>query len=185
MPFDQVVDFSVLKKLASEEKYASQKNEYRVQFASKSTGEIIAESPEVLTNTVIIHFAPNRHNLDHKVLRVQADGTEKEELYDPNVDFVLEEISKIVGQFGAARVIIEGHTDASMKSLLPDDSLVKELSGNRANAVKEALVQKYKLDPNQFNAVGRGWDRPADSTDPLNSAKNRRVEVRVFSAELE
>ena len=185
VPFDQVVDFSILKKLASEEKYASQKNEYRVQFAPKSTGEIIAESDEVLTNTVIIHFAPNHHELNHKVIRAQADGSEKEEFYDPNVDFVLEEISKVVGQFGAARIVIEGHTDASMKSLLPDDTLVKELSGHRANAVKEALAQKYSLDPNQFNAVGMGWDRPADPSDPLNGAKNRRVEIRVFSAEQE
>lgn len=185
VPFDQVVDFSVLKKLASEEKYSSQKNEYRVQFAPKSTGEIMAESDEVLTNTVIIHFAPNRHDLKHKVTRTKSDGTEVEELYDPNVDFVLEEISRLVGQFGAARVVIEGHSDASMKSLLPDDSLVKELSGNRANAVKEALAQQYQLDPNQFNAVGVGWDRPADPADPLNNAKNRRVEIRVFSAEQE
>ncbi len=183
--FEKVVDFSVLQKLAGEEKYASQKNEYRVQFAPKSTNEIMAESDEVLTNTVIIHFAANKHNLDHKVTRIQPDGSEKEEMYDPNVDFVLEEISKVVGQFGAARVVIEGHTDASMKSLLPDDSLVKELSGNRANAVKEALARKYQLDPNQFNAVGIGWDRPADPTDPLNNAKNRRVEIRVFSAEQE
>ncbi|MEZ6130601.1 MAG: phosphate ABC transporter substrate-binding/OmpA family protein [Planctomycetaceae bacterium] len=185
VPFDQVVDFSILQKLNKEEKYSSQKNEYRVQFAPKSTGEILAESDEVLTNTVIIHFAPNRHDLDYKVTRTQPDGTEKEELYDPNVDFVLEEISKVVGQFGAARVIIEGHTDSSMRSLLPDDSLVKELSGYRANAVKEALVQKYQLDPNQFNAVGMGWDRPADPADPGNHAKNRRVEIRVFSAEQE
>ena len=185
VPFDKVADFSIIKKLADEEKYASQKNEYRVAFAPKSTGDIIAESAEVLTNTVIIHFAPNHHNLEHTVTRTQDDGTQVEELYDPNVNFVLEEISKLVGQFGAARVIIEGHTDASMKSVLPDDVLVKQLSGNRANAVKEALVERYQLDPNQFNASGVGWDRPADPGDPGNHAKNRRVEIRVFSAEAE
>jgi len=70
-----------------------------------------------------------------------------------------------------------------MKALLPDDGLVKQLSENRANSVKEALIQKYRLDPNQFNAVGVGWDRPGDSRDPMNHAKNRRVEIRVFSAE--
>ncbi|MCP4173701.1 MAG: OmpA family protein, partial [Fuerstiella sp.] len=185
VPFDNVVDFSILQKLGQEEAYASQKNEYQVQFAPKSTGEIRAESDEVLTNTVIIHFPPNRHDLDHKVTRTQGDGTQVEELYDPNVDFVLEEISKLVGQFGAARVVIEGHTDASMKSLLPDDSLVKELSGNRANSVKEALVQKFQLDPNQFNANGAGWDTPADPNDPGNHAKNRRVEIHVYAAEVE
>jgi ABC-type nitrate/sulfonate/bicarbonate transport system substrate-binding protein len=181
--FDQVADFSIIQKLAEVEKYASQKNEYQVQFVPKTTGQIVAESDEVLTNTVIIHFAPNKHDLFHKVTRKQSDGTTIEELYDPNVDFVLEEIANLVGQFGAARVVIEGHTDASMKSLLPDDSVVKELSGNRAKAVKEALVQKHKLDPNQFNTDGVGWDRPADPQDPGNHAKNRRVEIRVFSAE--
>lgn len=183
--FDKVVDFSILQKLAKEEKYASQKNEYRVAFAPKATSEIVAESDEVLTNTVIIHFAPNRHDLKHKVIRKKDDGTEVEELYDPNVDFVLEEISNLVAGFGAARVLIEGHTDASMKPLLPDDELVKQLSANRANAVKEALVEKYQLDPNQFNASGVGWDRPADPNDPGNNAKNRRVEIRVFTAESE
>lgn len=183
VPFEQVVDFSIIQKLGAEEKYASQKNEYRVQFAPKATSQIIAEADEVLTNTVIIHFAANDHNLQHKVLRKNADGEDVEELYDPNVEFVLEEIAKLVAQFGAARVIIEGHTDASMKSVLPDDSLVKELSGNRANAVKESLVEEYQLDPNQLNASGVGWDRPADPQDSGNHAKNRRVEIRVFSAE--
>ena len=79
--------------------------------------------------------------------------------------------------------MIEGHSDSSMKALLPDDVLVKQLSENRANSVKESLIQKYKLGPNQFNAAGIGWDRPADPKDPLNHAKNRRVEIRVFSAE--
>ena len=181
--FDQVADFSVLKRLQSEEKYASQRDEYQARFAPKTTGDIIAESDEVLTNTVIIHFAPNNSELMKKVTRKSADGKEIEELYDPNVEFVLEEISKIVGQFGAARIVIEGHSDASMKALLPDDVLVKQLSENRANSVKEALIEKYKLDPNQFNAAGIGWDRPVDLKDPLNHAKNRRVEIRVFSAE--
>ena len=183
--FDKVVDFSVLQKLAEEEKYSSQKNEYRISFTPKSTEEITAESEEVLTNTVIIHFAPNKHDLNHKIIRTKDDGSQVEELYDPNVDFVLEQISKLVSQFGAARVIIEGHTDASMRSLLPDDTLVKQLSANRANAVKEAIVQKYNLDPNQFNSEGKGWDVPADPKDPLNNAKNRRVEIKVFSAEVE
>lgn len=181
--FDKVVDFSILQKLQQEEKYASQKDEYQVQFVPRTTGEIIAESDEVLTNTVIIHFAPNNHDLLHKVVRRGPDGREKEEFYDPNADLVLSEISALVGKFGAARVIIEGHTDSSMKALLPDAVLVKQLAENRANSVREALVQKFQLDPNQFNASGVGWDRPADPGDPLNHAKNRRVEIRVFAAE--
>ena len=54
----------------------------------------------------------------------------------------------------------------------------------RANAVKQALVRKFKtLQPNQFVTAGMGWDRPADLNDPQNSAKNRRVEIKVYPLE--
>ena len=38
-------------------------------------------------------------------------------------------------QFGAARIVIEGHTDSSMKGRIPGE-VVKELSSRRANAVR-------------------------------------------------
>ena len=90
---------------------------------------------------------------------------------------------KLAGQYGAARIVIEGHTDGSMKGQVPK-SLVQELSLNRANAVKEAIVRKFaSLQPNQFATSGMGWDRPADSADSENAAKNRRVEIKVYPAE--
>jgi NitT/TauT family transport system substrate-binding protein len=180
--FDQVMDFSILQKLASEAKYASQKNEYDVHFAPASAGSIQGEKNEILTKTIVIHFFPNSWDLNKKVTR-NTDGKDVEELYDPNVGFVVEEVGKLAGQFGAARIVIEGHSDASMKGQVPK-SLVQELSTNRANSVKEALVRKFpSLQPNQFSATGLGWDRPADSSDPDNGAKNRRVEIKVYPAE--
>lgn len=180
VPFDQVMDFSLIEKLGKEARYSSQKDEYQTRFAPATVSEIRAEN-EILTNTVFIHFFPNSWDL-HKKITKTKDGKEVEQLYDPNVDYVLEDIAKLVGQFGAARIVIEGHTDSSMKGQVPA-SLVKELSLNRANAVKQALVEKYKLDPNQFGVEGLGWDRPADPADPLNHAKNRRVEIKVYPAE--
>jgi len=183
--FDQVMDFSIIAKLGTEAKYKQQKDEYEVVLAPKTVTEIRAESEEILTNTIVIHFAPNSWDLHRKITR-EIDGKEVEQLYDPAVDMVLEEAAKLAGQFGAARIIIEGHTDASMKGAVPE-SLIKELAMNRANAVKEELVNpnKYKLDPNKFSVDGVGWDRPADSNDPLNHAKNRRVEIKVYPAEME
>jgi NitT/TauT family transport system substrate-binding protein len=180
--FDQVMDFSILQKLAGESKYASQKNEYDVHFAPASAGSIQGEKNEILTKTIVIHFFPNSWDLNKKVTR-NTDGKDVEELYDPNVGFVVEEVGKLAGQFGAARIVIEGHTDGSMKGQVPK-SLVQELSTNRANSVKEALVRKFpSLQPNQFSATGLGWDRPADTSDPDNGAKNRRVEIKVYPAE--
>ncbi|MEZ4588174.1 MAG: phosphate ABC transporter substrate-binding/OmpA family protein [Gemmatimonadales bacterium] len=180
--FDQVMDFSVIKKLGNEAKYANQKNEYQVQFAPTSAAAIQGESNEILTKTVVIHFFPNSWDLDKKIEKT-VNGRTTEELYDPNTPFVVEEIAELAGQYGAARVVIEGHTDASMQGTVPP-ALVKELSLNRANAVKEALVRKFPgLDPNQLVTSGVGWDRPADPSDPGNHAKNRRVEVKIYPAE--
>jgi NitT/TauT family transport system substrate-binding protein len=179
--FDQVMDFSVIQKLGGEEKYKSQRDEYQIQLAPKTVGEIRAESPEILTNTVVIHFYPNDWDLHKKITR-QVNGQTVEEPYDPNVDNVLEGIGKLVGQFGAARMVIEGHTDSSLRGQVSAD-LVKELAMSRANAVREALVQKYNFEPTRFVVDGMGWDRPADPKNPFDHAKNRRVEIKVYPAE--
>jgi len=180
--FDQVMDYSIIDKLGKDTKYSSQKDEYQIHLAPKTVGEIRGAEQEILTNTVIIRFFPNSWDL-RKTVTKKVDGKDVEQLYDPNVDLVLDEIAKLAGQFGAARIIIEGHTDTSMQGQVPA-TLVEELSLNRANSVKEALLEKYKsLDPNRFAVEGMGWKRPADSNDPGNHAKNRRVEIKVFSAE--
>lgn len=178
VPFDQIMDFSVVKKLGNEPKFAEQKNEYEFKFTPTTGLDVNVESA-VLTKTVTINFFPNSYDLGKKVAAKSGEG---EVPYDPNVDYTVEEIAKLAGQFGAARIQISGHTDASMRGAA-DESLVRELSLRRANAVKEALVNKFKMNPNQFVVAGYGWDKPADPKDPDNHAKNRRVEVKVVPAE--
>ena len=184
VPFDQVMDFSIIRKLASEPAFANQKNEYQVQFVPTSASALQAESNEILTKTVVIQFFPNSDNLDLKIDK-DVGGKVLQQLYDPNAPFVVEESGKLAGQFGAARIVIEGHTDASMRGsggVTAAD--VEELSLRRANAVKQALLRKFPtLQPNQFTTVGKGWDRPADPNDPNNFAKNRRVEIKVYPVE--
>jgi NitT/TauT family transport system substrate-binding protein len=178
--FDQVMDYSIISKLGSEEKFRSQKDEYTAAFAPKPTSEVRGEA-EILTNTVTIHFYPNSWEIFKKITKDQ-DGKTIETDYDPKAKFVVAEIGKLAGQFGNARIIIEGHTDSSMKGKVPPE-MVKDLSLRRANAVKEAVINEFKFDPNKFNVEGFGWDRPADATDPDNQAQNRRVEVKIFTAE--
>jgi NitT/TauT family transport system substrate-binding protein len=176
--FNKIMDFSVIKKLATEPKYAESKNEYEFKFTPAGTDEIKVENA-VLTKMVTINFFPNSYDIYKKVPVKQGTG---ETFYDGNVEYTIEEIAKLAGQYGAARIVISGHTDASMKGQA-DEALVKELSTRRANAVKEALVNKYKMAPNQFTTAGYGWAQPADPKDPDNNAKNRRVEVKVVPAE--
>ena len=183
VPFDQVMDFSIIQKLGGESKYAESKDEYARTLAPKSLSAIRAENEEILTNTIVVHFFPNSADLRKKIIR-KIDGKEVEEPYDPSVDLVLAEVATLAQQFGNARIVIEGHTDASMKGQVPP-GMVKELSRERAGAVMGELITQFQFDENRFAVDGLGWDRPADPERPDEHALNRRVEIKVYSAEKE
>ena len=183
VPFDQVMDFSVIQKLGQEPKYAQSKDEYAKVLPPKTLSQIRAENDETLTNTVVIHFFPNSWDLRKKIVR-RIDGKDIEEAYDASVDLVLDEVATLAKQFGNARIVIEGHTDSSMKGQVPA-AMVRELSAERASSVKSALVEKFEFDEGRFAVDGVGWDRPADPEHPDDHAKNRRVEIKVYSAEKE
>jgi hypothetical protein len=173
------MDFSLIQKIAADPKYAKQRDEYQVTFVPTTASSVRAESNEILTKTVVIQFFPNSDDLE---MMVTEPNGEKHK-YDPNSGAVLDEVGRLAAQYGAARILIEGHTDGSMRGSV-DPSAVKELSFRRANSVKQALTRKFKsLQPNQFVTEGMGWDRPADPNDPQNAAKNRRVEVKVYPLE--
>jgi outer membrane protein OmpA-like peptidoglycan-associated protein len=131
-----------------------------------------AGAGQVLTKAVMVSFEPNTSKLNAE--------------YDPTIPSTLEEIGKLAGKFGNAYVVIEGNADASKKGLVPSD-LVRGLSYERADAVRKAIMEKYKFDPNKFKVVGNGWDNPlpgcTDSSNPEHNKKNRRVEVKVFPLE--
>jgi NitT/TauT family transport system substrate-binding protein len=126
----------------------------------------------LLTKAVQIAFEPNAYNLNTN--------------YDASIPATLKEIGELAGKFGNAYIIIEGNTDSSRKGIVPAD-LVRQLSYDRADSVRKAIMDKYKFDPNKFKVVGNGWDNPLPaSTDPSNAEhnkRNRRVEVKVFPLE--
>ena len=81
-----------------------------------------------------------------------------------------------LGRKGAVSTLFE-----QIGSLPPQE---RGAFGKNANAVKQALIRKFQsLQPNQFTTVGKGWDVPADVSDPNNNAKNRRVEIKVYPIE--
>jgi len=94
-------------------------------------------------------------------------------------------VARLAGQYERAAIAVVGHTDASMKDRGVRVEQVRQLSTDRANAVKEALVKRYKFDPNKFIVEGKGWDEPADADDRMNHALNRRVEIAVYPPEVE
>jgi NitT/TauT family transport system substrate-binding protein len=178
--FDQVMDFSFIQTIQKKGTFANQKDESIASFTPSSFRKPSAEAP-ILTQTIRINFFPNSSN-PYEPARDDLNNPLSGKLYDPNVDATLDRVARLAGQFARAVILIEGHTDSSMKGRVPVDAVLS-LSRDRAEAIKRALIDKYKFDPNKFTIQGKGWDAPADSNDPNNQALNRRVEISVFPPE--
>lgn len=89
-----------------------------------------------------------------------------------------QELDKLVSilneKYPNIKLQIEGHTDAS-----GNDESNKKLSDDRANAVKEYLIQHH-VDGSRLNAIGFGSANPiADNNTVAGKQKNRRVEFKV------
>lgn len=184
IPFDQVMDFSVIQALEKEGAFQDQLMAPAKSFVATDFKKLSAEAP-ILTQTIQINFFPNSANLKEPA-RDEFGNRVQGKLYDPNVDATLERVFRLAGQFSNARIAIVGHTDGSKKGQIPFDD-VRELSQQRAEAVKQALLKTYPdaFSPNKFTVEGAGWNVPADPADPMNHAKNRRVEISVYQPESE
>ncbi|PYS30919.1 MAG: hypothetical protein DMG11_03220 [Acidobacteria bacterium] len=178
--FDQVMDFSVIQSLQKKGTFAHQTDESVASFTPASFRKTPAEAP-LLTQTIRINFYPNSAN-PYEPARDEVGTAVAGKLYDPNVDPTLEQVARLSGQFARAVILIEGHSDSSMKGKVPVQA-VRDLSLARAEAIKRALIDKYKFDPNKFSIEGKGWDVPADPASPGDQALNRRVEISVFPPE--
>lgn len=179
--FDEVMDFSVIKKLDAAGKFADQRDEYAASFAPTTYSKVQAEAP-ILTQTIRINFYPNSSNI-YEPQHDDIDRPVPNTLYDPTVEATLEKVGRLAGQYARATIAIVGHTDASMKTKGVRFEDVQRLSLDRANGVKQALIKKYKFDPNKFVVEGKGWNEAANSDDANNHALNRRVEISVYPPE--
>jgi len=74
-------------------------------------------------------------------------------------------------QLATYRFRVEGHTDASGRA---DHNLV--LSQQRAETVRDYLVNEMGIAPGRLDVIGRGQQDPLDPANPL-SGVNRRVQV--------
>jgi ABC-type nitrate/sulfonate/bicarbonate transport system substrate-binding protein/outer membrane protein OmpA-like peptidoglycan-associated protein len=179
--FDEVMDFSVIQALDKKGVFKNQVDTYQTTFVPTSYSKVQAEAP-ILTQTIRVNFYPNSANLmepQHDEVGRAIAGT----LYDPSVEATLEKVGRLAGQYERAVIAVVGHTDSSMRGRGVRFEDVKQLSMDRANGVKQALVAKYKFDPNKFVVEGEGWNKPVDSEDPDNHAQNRRVEISVYPPE--
>jgi len=87
----------------------------------------------------------------------------------------LTKLGKFLQKFETTDVIIEGHTDAQ-----GDEGKNLLLSQNRANAIKQALIDSFRISPDRIQAIGHGESKPvADNETDYGRAANRRVTAEV------
>ena len=85
---------------------------------------------------------------------------------------IIRQISQVLQQDTAIKLNIVGHTDADGS----DDANLK-LSKDRAEAVKQALIDIYNISGERLQTDGKGENAPvADNTTSDGKAQNRRVE---------
>jgi NitT/TauT family transport system substrate-binding protein len=176
---DQVMDTAVIRKLKEEGAFSDQqaeRQEFKPVTADEMKGQIEATLPEILRVPLHITYKPNSWELDAE--------------YDKTIPETLAKIKQLSQEFGAARIVIEGNVDTSRKNEFRSmgariyaemTQAVQELSEKRAAALREAVLKEMPgTDPNKIVSFGNGWDNPVD---PVDHAKNRRVDVRVLPVE--
>jgi len=86
----------------------------------------------------------------------------------------LDKLANFLKQFPDRKLLIEGYTDS-----VGGDSYNQDLSDRRAQAVRDALVQRG-VDSSRVTARGYGKAHPvADNASPEGRAMNRRVEIVI------
>ncbi len=87
---------------------------------------------------------------------------------------LLDELARVASECPAAKIEIEGHTDAR-----GGEQMNMKLSQARAESVVEYLIRKG-IAANRLSAVGYGESKPvADNETEAGRAKNRRIEFNV------
>lgn len=101
----------------------------------------------------------------------------------PHAEDVLWEASYYIQKKSPSRISIEGHTDG-----IGDPAYNMGLSVRRAQAVRQWLIARKIVTPANTEIKGWGMSKPAApnfksnrSDDPVGRAKNRRVEIWLFT----
>jgi len=125
----------------------------RIAAGGKKLYDLLSEKGRVATQGILFDFASDR-------IRGESTPT-------------LKEIGDMLTQHPDLKLSIEGHTD-NVGSAPANQAL----SEKRAAAVRQYLVDNFKIDGSRLQSAGFGASKPAASNDtPEGRQNNRRVEL--------
>jgi len=92
---------------------------------------------------------------------------------DPSSYELLDRVEEAIRKFPDAAIVVEGHTDS-----YGSDSANFVLSQERADAVRQYLVNHMGLNPERVSSIGYGETRPVATNDTAEGrARNRRIDL--------
>lgn len=131
------------------------------------------KKPEPVEEVVIVQPAPPAV----ETLRVQLDvkfAFDKATINEGSYDDI-KQVADFMKQFPQTKTVVDGYTDS-----VGPDAYNQKLSQERADAVRNALVDTYGVEASRVQAVGHGENDPiADNTTKEGRAMNRRVDATV------
>jgi outer membrane protein OmpA-like peptidoglycan-associated protein/ABC-type taurine transport system substrate-binding protein len=159
--------------------FADQKNTVVNSFNAKSTLDLsdLESAKVVLTDNVVLYFDPNQDTFDVKSSRPE---------FQENMTR-LDKVAEQTKFLSTTAIELIGNADTSMQAedkakgpqaYAEAAAELTLLSQHRAEFIRKLLIEHYGLPPNRVLATGVGWDNPLD---PVDQAKNRRVDVKFIS----
>ncbi len=161
---------------------------YAAQYAN--SGPISKEEfQEFITKMKGMGVAGTRTKLEHKtaiqtnrILFDEWKSTIKQEAL-PDLKAIGEGVKNGFNREPRKVLLIEGHTDKGGLERGLEKRLM-DLSEERAQAVKDALVKDFGINPAQLRTKGYGPFKPfTPRDDKVGLAQNRRVEFRIIDSE--
>lgn len=167
---EKFLNLKHLKTIESEGKYRDQKaslKPIRINEGAQPEQPLLAKDVRFL-------FEPNSSKVDVKDAKNITD---------------FELLTKMLQVSPGSSLLLRGHVDNSRvkeferqggPQLVQKMALkAMQLSKERCESVKQALVTNYKVDSSRVDVIGRGWEEPLGA----DMDQNRRVEVHWFTLE--
>jgi len=90
----------------------------------------------------------------------------------------IKKVADFMNDYPNTSVVIEGHTDNVDRFNNPENNI--RLSQQRADSIRQYLIEKFGIDASRVTAVGYGPNRPIAGNDTEEGRKkNRRVEAVI------
>ena len=141
--------------------------EQRLQEALQNFDDLYAE--KVATNNTEVDYKTQKV-LNNMVSYLAFDNNKATLRIEPSI-YILNRIVQLLEYCKDAKVVVEGHTDNTMKK---EQAL--KLSEDRANAVRTYIVEKG-IDKNRITTKGYGSERAIISNYTKGRNLNNRIEV--------